>query len=158
MTITYKEMRERKIKLDEKRIETMNKVEKEALTLVEKYTESLQLERDSWEDYLGNYNPYVIVGSVNSGGYFKETSITSVAIDNYNTINFTIRTVIDDTPRGGSFVPVDITLWIGDYGHTYVRIGDEVDSIRILDKNWDRACFRLKDKVYMGIAKTELTY
>ncbi|KLU14526.1 hypothetical protein [Xenorhabdus griffiniae] len=158
MTITYKELRERKIKLDEKRIENMNRVREEALALIDKYTESLQLENESWDDYQGNQNSYVTTGILYDDGTFRKCDINSVTIDDYSTISFFISTVIDDSPRGGSFIPVGVTLWIGDDDRTHVRIGEDSDGIKVINNNWDRVCFRLKDKVFIGISKTELTY
>lgn len=155
MTITYADIRKKKIEIDNKRIDSSNKVTQLAEKLVNEYQKSLNLPSETWGDIQGGVNKYVMVGAYNEGFGFKEKSLYNIPVIDYKSIEFSIATVIDDTPRGGDFVVVNICLTVNEDEVVTVMLLSASDFITVRGDKWDEACNKIKDATYLGIDKIQ---
>ena len=150
MTVTYKDIRERFTQLEKAKEDRRILVTTESMKLADAYYTSLGLENPVWVDVQGTNKPYVIIGSMH-GDRFVAESFSTIPLDEDYGINFTLATVVDDSPRGGESKLVNIYLRIKD-GVTTVWVSDAVREISVIDDNWADVCRLIKDKVYMAIS------
>ncbi|KJF76198.1 hypothetical protein UA45_19850 [Morganella morganii] len=71
-------------------------------------------------------------------------------------LDFDIETVIDDSPRGGDYIRVNINLWVGSNDTLCVRIDGASEVYQIIDDSWSKVCDKIKDRVILAIGDPDL--
>ncbi|WP_274371010.1 hypothetical protein [Morganella morganii] len=151
MNITYKDIQDRVAKVEEAKVERINRVTLAASTLVEKYTKSLNLESDAWQSIDGEYKPYVTTGKQFDANSYVTKPVSGLPLSESYSLDFDIATVIDDSPRGGDTVRVNINLWVNSDDVLCVRIDSAAGTYQVIDDCWDKVCDKIKDNVILAI-------
>ncbi|MDE9447361.1 hypothetical protein KKJ04_17605 [Xenorhabdus bovienii] len=125
MTITYKDIRERKLDVEKERNARISPIFSAASALVNAYKESLELESNTWDNIQGISHEYVMIGIVNEKEEFQQTPLTEIKLTPENHLNFTISTVVDDSPKGGDTVLVGVTLFFDNNQKVNVKVGNQ---------------------------------
>ncbi|MDE9552772.1 hypothetical protein [Xenorhabdus bovienii] len=153
MTITYKDIRERKLDIEKERNARISPIYSAASALVDEYKESLELGSDTWADIRGISHPYVVIGIVNEEGEFQKKPLTEIKLTPECRLNFTISTVTDDSPEGGDTVLVGVTLFFDSNHVVNAKVGNQ--TIYIRDDRTD-VCNVIKGDVMRMIDNPEL--
>ncbi len=150
MSITYKDIRQKKEELKKKREERIQTTQKAALKLVNEYKKSLSLENDSWKDIKNIDHPYVYVVINYNEDKYRAAKISEIELTYNYTLEFVIMTVIDDSARGGESIATNISVWVDDSGIS-VYVGQSGGRLVVIDDNWVEVCDSIKDDVYQKI-------
>jgi hypothetical protein len=152
MSITYADIRKKHEQIEIERAERAELVLLEAQNLVDAYQISLGLKKDTWTDYAGLEAPYVFIGK-KTDDHFKKSSLNSIGLNDKYGIDFTIATVIDDSPHGGSLSGVEIHLRIKDTrGTISVLVGADSKEFNVsksADK-YKKVCEEIKAQVLLS--------
>ncbi|MET4859790.1 hypothetical protein [Morganella morganii] len=151
MNITYKDIQDRVAKVEEAKAERINRVTLAASTLVEKYIKSLNLESEAWKSIDGAYKPYVTTGKQFDEHSYVSRPVTSLPLSEGYSLDFDIATVIDDSPRGGEAVRVNVNLWVNSDDVLCARIDGAAGTYQVIDGDWDKVCDKIKDHVILAI-------
>lgn len=167
MSVIFKNIKDRKLELD-KAIESHSMMIKGYVSgFLEAYISSLNLPKRTWRDIEGNDRPYVTIlqGDHDDNafeGEIKEVSPFALKLDYQYKARFFIDTVIDDSPRGGSYVRQKVSIFKID-GLFFVSIiydgYEENDRYQITGNAitaYDAVCEKLKDNVLMSIKDDNL--
>lgn len=152
MKITYADIRKKHEQIEIERTERAELVLLEAQNLVDAYQNSLGLKKETWTDYTGVEIPYVFIGK-KADDHFKKTSLNSIGLNDKYGIDFTIATVIDDSPHGGALSGVEIHLRLKDTNGTIsVLVGAdsrEFNVSKTTDK-YKNVCEEIKAQVLLS--------
>ena len=153
MTVTYEQIRERREELDKEREERIRLIHGTINKLRDTYIESLGLKGANWKTIDGYTRGYVYVSQFNE----RDLSPEDVQFKDYYIADIQIETVIDDTPRGGKSVKVDVDIYVRD-DELHIDIGSADDLTRkafVIDPENDtqmqKVCDALKDATLMKI-------
>lgn len=153
MTVTYEQIRERREELDKERDERKGLIRGAVRKLSDMYIDSLGLKGMSWKTISGQAQEYV---------YFRQDGRRYPAPENIGftenyIADFKIVTVIDDTPRGGDAVEVDVDIYVLD-DELHIDVGSADDLTRkefVVDPEneaqMQKVCDALKDATLMKI-------
>ncbi|HDM8093494.1 TPA: hypothetical protein PXN44_004393 [Yersinia enterocolitica] len=130
MTITYADIKQQKIKLDEGRQARRVKLQRDVGNLMNAYRDSLSLEYPQWFDKGDVARPYVTVGFFNDNKRYEKTSIASLQLDKEHKISFLISTVVDDSPTKGDHYIISVSLYYN-AGVLIAEIGDGQCNISV---------------------------
>ncbi|MCC8379879.1 hypothetical protein [Xenorhabdus sp. PB30.3] len=152
MTVTYKDMHEKMLSIQNEIQKRDNFLRKIAQKLVKAYEDSLQLESHHWTDIEGRDRPYVLIGDIEEGDFTKK-HINDIEV-NGNTMKLVIATVVDDTPRGGDTAGCEVEISTDKYAEEInikfqTKKGQQAVVIR--GDDWREARDILKDATYSRI-------
>ncbi|MBD8128957.1 hypothetical protein [Pantoea agglomerans] len=162
--VTYEDMKKKRLELEEKVNARRNTIRTIVVQLRDAYIESLSLPATSWKRIDGAEMPYVrlcVRNRDNEGfetqEYTEVNPLNMPLTDDYHA-DFWLSTVIDDTPRGGTEVFVNVDIFEKDGAPKVVLREDgyqprpPINLIR--DGNsylCDDICKAIKDIVLMSI-------
>lgn len=128
---------------------------KEAVELVKEYEKSLMLETDFWVDSKGMQHPYVDEG-VDDNGTFNSRPVAAARLDNDYALNFVLKTIVDDSIRGGSAMHVNVKMkYINNT--LLVCIGEDAELLHVIADNvpgrFNEVTERIKETVIDALNK-----
>lgn len=163
--VTYEDIRKRRLDLDSQITNRSDSIRRAVKTLVDAYIDSLKLPAPAWRSLDGAEMPYVrvlVVDDNQDGSPLVEVHPLKMSLtENYHA-HFWLETVVDDSPRGGDAVKVNLDIY-DDEGQVKAVVSMEDNRYRphlkdpltlSLDGktfNTEDICNVLKDCVLMSI-------
>lgn len=156
MGITYEEIKKRREDVEAEQSNRRNLILSEAERLVDEYRKSLGLEKETWTDISGVTHPYVFTGKMYDAN-FRKCALNQIEFEANYFFNFTISTVVDDSPRGGKACNVSIRIRLL-YSDGTVEVDDGEKTFRADEKEnkYANVCEAIKLRVLSSVNDPEL--
>lgn len=160
MSITYEDIKNQRIKLDQLYSKRQRKLQDLAYKLVGEYRESLSLPSEVWRDANKVERAYVTIGSINDKGNYQQGSINTVRLDNEYKVKFVVSTVVDDNPlTGGQHYLLTIAMWY-ENGEVVVDVSKGLKQIIVSSPDQEyaftEACDAMKQVLLSGLTDPRL--
>ena len=128
MELTFKDLKEKRLKLVEAQWKLLDKLQERASQLLQEYSDSLGLTSREWIGSDGTRWPYVDIGVWEDKGKFLPALIPQLDMDSNYHVNFVIATTLDDSPlTGGYRHGVSVSIWYENASY-YVSVGAGTDA------------------------------
>lgn len=160
MSITYEDIKKKRLELEMKHETRQDFLRKCLVSLFNEYKDSLDLPSQTWKDANATDHPYVTYGEMNDKGLFERKPAAFFRTDNDHAITVLISTVVDDSPHGGgAHYLITVSLHM-DGGRLVADVGKGKRHIIVSSPEEDGAyfevCAAIKDLIIHGLSDSRL--